>query len=265
MPDKTKILFFGDVVGALGRKAVKEIIPQWQQKYKPDLIVANVENLAHGKGLTTKTLNELKDAGVHVFTGGNHLWAKYDPQDIVKEGDFSIAAPANDSRTPENMRYQTIEINNQKIVIINLTGRTFIEDDNLSNPFHQIDRLLDEMSPDTIRILDMHAEATSEKKAMGYYLDGRITAMVGTHTHVPTADAEILPAGTGYITDIGMVGPYPSVLGIKSEIIIDKFLKEEHIKHELPDSGQIEVNAVLLEIDNTSHKTTKIKLLREIL
>ena len=163
------------------------------------------------------------------------------------------------------MRYQIIEINNQKIVIINLTGRTFIEDDNLSNPFHQIDRLLDELPKDSIKIVDMHAEATSEKKAMGYYLDGKVSTMLGTHTHVPTADAEILPTGTGYITDVGMVGPYPSVLGIKSEIIIDKFLKEEHIKHELPDSGQIEVNAVLLEIDNTNHKTNKIKPLRKIL
>jgi 2',3'-cyclic-nucleotide 2'-phosphodiesterase len=265
MPDKTTIIFFGDVVGALGRKAVKEILPQWKQKYQPDLFVANVENLAHGKGLTPKTLNELKDAGVHVFTGGNHMWAKFDLADLDKEGDYAIAAPANDSRTPSSMRYHSININNQEIIFINLTGRTFIEDDNLSNPFHQVDRLLAEMSPDAIKLVDMHAEATSEKKAMGYYLDGKISAMVGTHTHVPTADSEILPGGTGYITDIGMVGPYPSVLGIKTNIIIDKFLKEEHIKHELPDSGQIELNAVLLEIDNNTHKTTKIKLLREIL
>lgn len=265
MPDKTTIIFFGDVVGALGRKAVKEILPQWQQKYQPDIFAANVENLAHGKGLTPKTLNELKNAGVHVFTGGNHMWAKSDLNDLDKEGAYAIAAPANDSRTPQSMRYYSININDQKIIFINLTGRTFIEDDNLSNPFHQIDRMLNDLPNDAIKLVDMHAEATSEKKAMGYYLDGRVSAVLGTHTHVPTADNEILPQGTGYITDIGMVGPYPSVLGIKTDIIIEKFLKEEHIKHELPDSGQIELNAVLLEIDNNNHKTTKIKLLREIL
>ena len=135
----------------------------------------------------------------------------------------------------------------------------------LANPFTEINYLLTKIPKDSNIIIDLHAEATSDKRAMGLYLDGRVSAVLGTHTHVPTADAQILDQGTGYITDIGMVGAHPSVLGVKADIIIEKFLTETKIRHDLPTSGQIEVNAVLLEIDNKTHQTKKIKLLREII
>lgn len=265
MPAKTTIIFFGDIVGSLGRKAVKTLVPIWKAKYKPDIFIANIENLAHGKGVTEKTLQEVREAGVQIFTGGNHIWSKSDLQELANTTDFKIAAPANDSRCPQKYLHQTIDLNNQKLTVINLAGRTFIEDETLSNPFLAIDKLLPQLPKDSFVIIDMHAEATSEKMAIGFYLDGRVSAILGTHTHVPTADAQILAKGTGYITDIGMVGPYPSVLGIKQEIIIQKFLTDDKIRHELPDSGQIEVNAVLLEIDNDTKKTIRLELLRQII
>jgi len=264
--DSTKILFFGDVSGTLGRQGVKEMIPIWKKKYHPDIIIANVENLAHNKGLTLKTMAEMDKAGVEVFTGGNHIWKKYEIDKLAKETDYKIAAPANDSRCPEKYLFQIVEIKGTKLVIINLNGQTFMDNETtLSNPFIKIDKLLSQIPKKANIIIDLHAEATSDKRAMGLYLDGRVSAVLGTHTHIPTADAQILANGTGYLTDIGMVGAYPSVLGIKQEIIIEKFLTETKIRHDLPTTGQIEINAVLLEIDNNNHKTTDIKLLREII
>jgi 2',3'-cyclic-nucleotide 2'-phosphodiesterase len=265
MQNKTiKIIFFGDVVGSLGRTAVKEIAPVWQKKYQPDLMIANIENLAHGKGLTLKTLRDINGTGINLFTGGNHIWSKEDIQDIAKEENFPIAFPANDSRTPKGYLWQTTEFDGQKITVFNLSGRTFMLDDTLSNPFLAASKLIKKFKDDIV-ILDFHAEATSEKRALGLYLDGQVAAVLGTHTHVPTNDAQILAKGTGYITDIGMIGSYPSVIGVDSEVIIEKFLTEQQIKHQYPDSGQIELNAVLLEIDRESKKTIAIQNLREIL
>lgn len=266
MPGNTKVLFFGDISGSLGRKGIKDISPLWQKKYQPDIIIANVENLAHNKGVTPKTLEEMAKAGISIFTGGNHIWKKYELTKLAEETDYKIAAPANDSRCPQKYLFQNAQVNGTNLVVINLNGQTFMDGETtLANPFTEIDYLLNKIPRNSNIIIDMHAEATSDKRALGLYLDGRISAIVGTHTHVPTADAQILEKGTGYITDIGMVGAYPSVLGIKAEIIIEKFLTNARIKHDLPTSGQIEVNAVLLEIDNKTHQTTDIKLLREII
>ena len=263
MPDKIKIIFFGDITGSLARQAIKNIIPQWQKKYNIDLFIGNVENLAHGKGVTKKTLTEISKAGIEIFTGGNHINSKEDLHELAKNTNFKIASMANDSTTPQKYIKQSIIINNNKLFIINLSGRIFMKDDTLSNPFIKADELLKDIPEDATIIVDLHAEATSEKRALGLYLDGKVAAVVGTHTHIPTADAQILEKKTGYITDIGMVGPFPSVLGIKSEIIIEKFIKEKNIRHELPESGKIEINAVLLEIENK--KTINIQHLRKII
>lgn len=265
MPNKTiKIIFFGDIVGSLGRTAVKKMVPVWQKKYQPDLMIANIENLAHGKGLTLRTLRDISETGIPLFTGGNHIWAKEQIEDIDSEESFPIAFPANDSRTPKKYLSQSVELDNQKITVLNLNGRTFMLDDTLSNPFLAADKLIKKLKDDII-IIDFHAEATSEKRALGLYLDGRVAAVLGTHTHVPTNDAHILAKGTGYITDVGMIGSYPSVIGVDSKVIIEKFITEKQIRHEYPDSGQIELNAVLLEIDRDSKKTVSIQNLREIL
>jgi len=263
MQDKIKIIFLGDITGSLGREAVQEIIPKWKKEYQPDIILANVENLAHGKGVTEKTLKAVQETGIEIFTGGNHIWDKEDLNKLAENTNFALACPANDHRTPKKFIYQEKEVNKQKLIIISLMGTVFMEEDNLENPFFSIDKLLKKLPKDSNIIIDFHAEATSEKRALGFYLNGKIATLLGTHTHIPTADAQILDKGTGYITDVGMTGPYNSVLGIKPEIIIEKFLTDEKIKHELPTTGKIEVNAVLLEISN--NKTKSIKLLREII
>ncbi|MCD4761011.1 YmdB family metallophosphoesterase [bacterium] len=274
MPDKktielssTKIIFLGDISGVLGREGVQKIIPQWRKKYSPDIIIGNIENLAHNKGVTLKTIKEMSDAGVEIFTGGNHIWKKYDITQLAEETDYKLATAINDSRTPDKYRSQKVKINGTDLIVLNLQGQTFVdyEDEQIGNPFIKINEILENLPKDANIIIDMHAEATSDKRAMGLYLDGRVSAVLGTHTHVPTADAQILENGTGYITDIGMIGAYPSVLGIKQEIIIEKFITEDKIIHDLPRTGQIEINAVLLEIDNKTHKTLNIKLLREII
>lgn len=267
MPDKTKILFLGDISGVLGRKGVTEILPKWKKEHKPDVVIGNVENLAHNKGVTLKTLQQMSEAGIEIFTGGNHIWKKYDIAQLSEETDYKLATAINDVRTPDKYRQQTVNVNGTDLIVINLQGQTFVEyqDEQISNPFHKIDEVLKGLPQDANILIDLHAEATSDKRAMGLYLDGRVSAVLGTHTHVPTADAQILENGTGYITDVGMIGAYPSVLGIKKEIIIEKFLTGEKIIHDLPRTGQIEINAVLLEIDNNTHKTTQIKLLREII
>lgn len=267
MPAKTKIIFIGDISGVLGRQGVKEIIPQWKKKYSPDIFVGNVENLAHNKGVTIKTLEEMTEAGIQIFTGGNHIWKKYDIPTLAKETDYKLACPINDVRTPKEYLFQSVEINRTPLVVININGRTFMDQDadKLSNPFPKIDEVLKQIPENANILIDMHAEATSDKRAMGFYLDGRVSVVLGTHTHVPTADAQILEKGTGYITDVGMTGAHDSILGIKKEIIIEKFLTENKIIHDLPRTGQIEINALLLEVDNKSHKTTHIELLRKII
>lgn len=266
MPNNSlKILFLGDVVGSLGRQGVKKILPTWKKQYKPDLIIANIENLAHGKGITLKTLREINACGIDLYTGGNHIWSKEDILDIAQEEKFPIAYPANDSRTLTDYRWQTKEVKGQKITVISLSGKTFMKEENLSNPFLYVDKLLTQLPEDSIIILDFHAEATSEKRAMGLYLDGKISALIGTHTHVPTNDGQILAKGTGYISDVGMIGPYPSVIGVKPEIIINKFLTDTNIRHEYADSGQIEINALILEVDKDSKKTLAINNIRTIL
>jgi polar amino acid transport system substrate-binding protein len=263
MPAKNiKILFFGDVVGSIGRQGIKNILPQWQKKYGPDLVIANIENLAHGSGLTEKTVTDIQTTGIQIYTGGNHTWRK---ESLDKFLDLKIATPVNDSRTIDQHRYQKIKIDDTNIVIVNLLGESLNNKDNtVSNPFLKINEILPELD-DNIIIVDMHAELTSEKRGMGFLLDGKASAVVGTHTHVPTADAQILSQGTGYITDVGMVGAFNSSLGIDKNLMLEKFLTGSNVRHELPESSQIEINAVLLEIDKMSKKCIKITHLREII
>ncbi len=260
--NKIKILFFGDVVGALGRQGVKTILPRWQKKYKPDLLIANIENLAHGKGLTQKTVADIEESGIQVYTGGNHVWRK---EDLNKFPELKIATPLNDSRTLTTHRQQTITIKGKEIIVINLLGQGLMrEEETVSNPFVIMQEMLPKLQKKIV-IVDMHAELTSEKRVMGFLLDGVATAVIGTHTHVPTADAQILPKGTGYITDVGMVGAFNSSLGIDKDVILEKILTGAPIRHELPETSQIEINALLLEIDSEAKKTSKIQHLREII
>ncbi len=263
MPTKKpvlKVLFFGDVVGKIGRKAIKKALPNYRKQYHPDLVIANAENLAHGKGATKKTLEELINSGVNFFTSGNHIWSKKEIFSVFEENKIPIIRPANYPPEVPGKGYKIIEIGTKKILIINLLGRTFMEE-NLDCPFRKFKEIIEKHQKEELNavIVDFHAEATSEKVAFGFYADGLASTVLGTHTHIPTADNQILPQGTAYISDVGMVGAKNSVLGVKKEEIINFFLRQIHSVHQIPEKGKCILNAVFLEINPKTKKAKSIK------
>lgn len=267
------LLFFGDIVGKIGRRAIKKILPVWKKKYKPDFIIANGENLAHGVGMTEKTVRDIFEAGVDFLTGGNHTFDRKSDFHIWDELLFGskMIRPANMSGLGEGIK--TINVKKNELTIVNLIGRVFLTEE-YEDPFETIDKLLSikgEFSAVShnvshgLAFVDFHAEATSEKNAMGWYLDGKVSAVIGTHTHIPTCDAKILPKGTAYITDVGMVGAKDSVLGENKDVIIESFLKGTGFKHQIVERGEAIVSAVLIKIDTKTGKAKSIKRLEEII
>ncbi|MFA6255420.1 MAG: TIGR00282 family metallophosphoesterase [Patescibacteria group bacterium] len=255
-----KILFFGDVIGKIGRKAIREALPEMKKEYEPDLVIANVENLAHGTGVTSKTLQELIEAGADVFTSGNHIFKKPEALDLLQAKDSVLLRPANYLPTMPGAGYKIVTVGSRSLLVVNLLGRVFMKEE-FDCPFLEIDKILTEVGQKDLAgiIVDFHGEATSEKNALGWYLDGRVSAVLGTHTHVPTADERILPQGTAYITDVGMVGATDSVIGDKKEPIIESFLTGKSHVIEIPEEGEVDVDAVLLEIDPKTRKATKFR------
>ena len=253
------VLVVGDVIGKPGRRAVNMLLPDLRQQYGLDLVIANAENLAGGVGLTSTTAMELLDAGVDVLTSGNHIWAQ---KEIIPylDGEMPILRPLN---YPPGVPGRGYIVKGQ-VMVVNLIGRTFMG--NFDCPFRAMEQLLTELKPKPpVIIVDFHAEATSEKIALGRYLDGRVSAVLGTHTHVGTIDTQLLPQGTAYVTDIGMTGPVDSVIGVDTEAVIDRFLTM--IPHRLPVAGKGKTifNAVLVSIDKDSGKAISIdRIYREV-
>jgi metallophosphoesterase (TIGR00282 family) len=215
-----RILAIGDIIGKPGRKAVRELLPSLRHEYRVNLIIGNGENAAGGIGITPSTARELFDSGIDIITTGNHIWAH---KEIIPylDGNLAIIRPLNYPPGTPGRGY----LSRDGILVVNLIGRTFIG--NFDCPFRAMDQLLAEVEgKSTIIIVDFHAEATSEKVAMGWYLNGRVSAVLGTHTHVGTIDTRILPGGTAYVTDIGMVGPMDSVIGDDPDSVINRFLTQ---------------------------------------
>ncbi|MBU1992455.1 MAG: TIGR00282 family metallophosphoesterase [Patescibacteria group bacterium] len=255
-----KILFIGDIFGRPGRETVKRLLPNLKAKLKPNLIIANGENLSHGKGLTPENVKEMQDAGVDFFTSGNHVWKNKKGVDKLDDPKFPVIRPANYPPSVEGRGYEIIKDNKgNKVLVINLLGRVFMKDD-LDCPFRTAAKILEETINETLSaiIVDIHAEATSEKVALGHFLDGKVSAVLGTHTHIPTADARVLDSGTAYITDIGMVGPRDSVIGLEKETIVKQFLTQTPVKHEVAESENT-LCAVLIEIDPETAKAKSIE------
>jgi len=246
------VLTIGDIVGLPGRKAVHEVLPQMRKQYRPDMIIANAENAAGGFGLTSAIAQELIEDGVHVLTSGNHIWAQ---KDIIPELDsgMPVLRPLN---YPPGVPGRGYLITGQTMVV-NLMGRTFMGD--IDCPFRAMDKLLEEVKDrPPVVIVDFHAEATSEKMAMGMYLDGRVSAVLGTHTHVGTIDSQILPRGTAYVTDIGMSGPADSVIGDDAESVLRRFLTG--MPHRLSvGKGKPVFNAILVNVDESSGRAIDIE------
>ena len=248
-----KILAVGDLVGETGLERLKKDLPNLQEAENIDFTIVNGENVAGGMGMTTKNFHELNKLNIDVITMGNHTWGKKDIFSFIDKP--NIIRPANYSRGVPGHGYTIIEKNNKKIAVINLIGRTDMGI--LSeNPFTNLDDILKKIDAD-IKILDFHAEATAEKIAMGYYVDGRVTAMFGTHTHVQTADEKILENGTGYITDIGMTGPKKSVIGIDVDTSLKRFVTSLPERYKLA-MGECILNGVIFEIDDENCRTKEI-------
>ena len=244
------ILAIGDIIGKPGRKALSRLLPGLRRQRGIDLVVANGENAAGGIGLTLETAGEMLDAGADVLTSGNHIWMHREIYPYL-DGDMPILRPLNYPPGVPGRGHLVIG----QVAVVNLLGRVFIGD--LDCPFRAMDQLLAELKQKII-IVDFHAEATSEKVAMGRYLDRRVSAVLGTHTHVGTTDAQILPGGTAYVSDIGMTGPLDSVIGDDAEAAIARFLTR--MPHRLSvGKGKTALNGILVEIDNNTGKAINIE------
>ncbi|WP_407308581.1 TIGR00282 family metallophosphoesterase [Desulfosporosinus sp. SB140] len=251
-----RLLFVGDIVGKPGREGIKRFLKPLQLDYDIDVTIANAENAASGKGLTKEIAEELFDYGIQFFTMGNHVWDNRDILNFI-DRETRMIRPANYPIGAPGQGYGFIRTKGYKIGVLNLSGRIFMNP--LDDPFSGAIRWINQLKQETpIVLVDFHAEATSEKVALGWFLDGKVSAVVGTHTHIQTADSRVLPQGTAYITDVGMTGPRDSVLGIKKEIIINRFLTQLPAKFELA-NGPIQINAVAIEIDEGSGRALKIE------
>ncbi|HED00818.1 MAG TPA: TIGR00282 family metallophosphoesterase [Proteobacteria bacterium] len=257
MPNKIKVLFIGDVVGSPGRSGVRHLVPEIVESYGIDLVIANGENAAGGIGITPQVADELLRNGVHVLTSGNHVWAKKEILGYLS-GSERILRPANYPPGLPGRGGTVIHTRGgDPIGVFNLQGRVYM--DNLDCPFRVAEKEIETLKKEAkVVILDFHAEATSEKVALGWFLDGRISAVLGTHTHIQTADERILPHGTAYITDVGMTGSVDSVIGMKKEIAIERFLTQVPRKLEVA-KRDIQLQGVVLEIDKESGGCVRIK------
>ena len=248
-----RLLMIGDIVGKPGRRAVSKILPGLRLEYGINIVVANGENAAGGLGITQDTAQELLDSGVDVITTGNHVWAKREIIPVFELGDLPILRPLNLPPDAPGCGFIIFK----KVLIVSLIGRVFMGESDC--PFRTMDSLLEKMKNEVQAVVvDFHAEATSEKVAMGRYLDGRVSALLGTHTHVGTVDSVILPKGTAYVTDIGMVGPNDSVIGDDAESVLHSFLTG--MPHRLSVGKGISIfNAMLVEIDKNTGKALSIQ------
>ena len=248
-----KLIFVGDVVGGIGRRIVATLLPGLRDEHRPDFVVVNGENAAGGVGITEKTARELFELGADAITLGNHAYRHRDVYDFL-DREERIVRPANYPKGSPGRGHTLVERNGLRLGVVNLSGMVFMEA--MRSPFSEVDGLLAELAGRTDAVLvDMHAEATSEKVAMGWHLDGRATACLGTHTHVPTADARVLPGGTAYVTDVGMTGPRGGVIGVKREQAIERFLSLTHVRFETS-ADDPWLNAVLIEADSEGRATS---------
>src|SRR5581483_9204603 len=256
------ILFIGDIFGRGGRTVVKERLAKLVKSYGIDLVIANGENAAAGFGITPPLAEELFELGIDVITTGNHIWDKREIVDYFEMANGNshsmarrLLRPANYPEGLAGWGFYEGTKRSLPYAVINLQGRVFMAAND--DPFRVADALLDKIKAKVV-LVDIHAEATSEKISMGWYLDGRVTAVVGTHTHVPTADERVLPKGTAYITDVGMTGPYDSVIGVNKEQIIGRFLNNMPVRFE-PATGDVRLSAVVIDCDETTGRARKIE------
>lgn len=271
------ILFIGEANGKIGRQAVKKILPELKKELKPDLVIINADNLAHGNGISEDTIKEMLEAGVDAFTGGDHSFGNSGSLNLYdsdlpapasqpaqagagRQAGWPLLRPANYSEKAPGRGHLVIEKNGHKILLISLIGQIFMPM-NYNNPFIEADKILSNLANNNLSaiIVDIHAEATSEKIALNHFLNGRVSALLGSHTHVATADAQISQSGTAFITDVGMTGLAGGILGLEKDGIIKTFLTQIKQPHIIPDNGQAIFNAVAIAINPKTAKAQSIK------
>lgn len=258
MSQQLKVLFIGDIVGSPGLSLLETLLPSIISKHNADFVIANAENSHEGMGINEEIIRSLYKLGVHVITGGNHSFAKWKIYPYMKT-DPHLLRPLNYPKGAHGFGYGVYDIpgTSQKIGVVNLQGRTYMQ--TIDDPFRTADWVLEKIREQTnIIFIDFHAEATAEKMAFGWYVDGRASVMAGTHTHIPTADARILPKGMGYITDVGMTGPYHSVIGMDKETAIKRFLIQTPHKYKMA-NGDNRICGLVTEVDTETGLCTSIE------
>ena len=258
-----RCLVIGDVIGKPGRQALANALPDLRTELAVDLVIANGENVAAGAGLTPSLAEEILRSGVDVITSGNHIWDKREIYDYL-DTERPVLRPANYPDDAPGRGWLVYHLaDGTEVAVINLMGRVFMNQ--LDSPFILADAMLDGAAEPLppLRIVDFHCEITSEKNAMGWHLDGRVTAVIGTHTHVPTADARVLPGGTAYISDVGMTGPRDSVIGFRLDTVLPRFLRHLPTRFEVAD-GPVSLNAALVEADRATGRASSIQLVQRL-
>jgi metallophosphoesterase (TIGR00282 family) len=259
-----RVLVLGDIIGKPGRLAIRHAVPDLRRELDIDLVIANGENVAAGMGLTPSLSEELLNSGIDVISSGNHIWDRREIYPYL-DTDRPVLRPLNYPDEAPGRGWLIAELaDGAPVAVVNVMGRVFMNQ--LDSPFHAMDTLLDSAAEPLppLRIVDFHCEITSEKNAMGWYLDGRVSAVVGTHTHVPTADARVLPRGTAYISDIGMTGPRDSIIGFRVETVLPRFLRHLPTRFEVGD-GPVVLNAVVVEADRRTGLATSISQVQRII
>lgn len=260
-----RILVIGDVFGQPGRKTLAKILPELKKKKKIDLVVANAENTHHGKGVSDGKIRELMGCGVDFFTSGNHIWKVPEIYEHLTDKDYPLLRPGNYPERAPGRGYGVVAAGKHNVLVMNLMGRVYMPA-HLDDPFQKVEVMLKQAAADgwvmgknlSASILDFHAEAGSEKMAMGHFLDGRVSLVYGTHTHIPTADEQILSGGTAYITDVGMTGVIDSVIGAGKEEIVENFLTQMPVRHRVAE-GPTVFNALLTETDPKTGLARKVE------
>ncbi len=257
-----KILYIGDIVAKIGRRAVSQVLPDLKIEKQIDFVIAQSENMSTGNGVTPKSIREMQDAGVDFFTGGNHSFKKREGVELMSDPKSNIIRPANYPGNTPGRGWQIAETPFGNILVINVLGQTF-NGPQLDHPLKVIDGILEETKDEKLSaaIVDFHGDLSSEKVAIGFYLDGKVSGVVGSHIHVSTADARVLPGGTAHISDVGMTGPIDSVLGVKKEIIIERWLNQLPNKFDWPTTGIVQFSSVLIDVG----KDGKAKSIEQIL
>ncbi len=258
-----KVLFLGDVFGKPGRQAVKHFVPKLIAQHRLDLVIANAENVAGGAGVTPESAEELLRCEIDLLTSGNHIWGKREIVPYLEAPGSKLLRPANYPQgAPGRGRGIASTPDGRRLGVVNLEGRVFMR--NLDDPFRVAEREIAALRAEgvTCILVDMHCEATSEKNAMGHFLDGKVSAVLGTHTHIQTADARILPGGTAYVTDVGMCGPWDSVIGVRKELVLQRFLSQRPIGFE-PAKRDTHVQGAIVDIDEGTGLARSIERIQQ--